>query len=93
MILRCDLLDWIVVEVSERMIYLLVFTVENDLLSLLARIRIKTRFPLKRPVINFPLIGIQMSCRSISIVYYEKREVAPAKSLTFVDRSSERSLI
>ena len=54
MFLRLDLLDWIVVKVNREMTYILEFRGENDLLSLLARIRIKTHFLLEYPVANFP---------------------------------------
>ena len=54
MILRRYLLDWIVVEVNRKMTYFVEFMGENDILGLLAKVRIKAHFPLELPVVNFP---------------------------------------
>ena len=79
MFLRWDLLDWIVVEVKGGMSYILEFGGENDLMSRIRikrfrirRVRIKTHFPLERPVADFPKIVIKMSHWSINIANYGK---------------------
>ena len=49
-----DLLLWIIVKVNGRMTHFLQFTGGYDFLGLFASVRVKTPFPLERPVGNFP---------------------------------------
>ena len=64
-----------------------------NLLLLFTRIGIKIHFLLNCPVFDFVQVIVQISCRRIHIINYRKIEVSSATSLTFVVKSSERSLI
>ena len=64
-----------------------------NLLILFTRIGIKIHFLLNCPVFDFVQVIVQISCRRIHIISYRKIEVSSATSLTFVVKSSERSLI
>ena len=90
--LRDNLLNGVVIKINWVMIYLLKLPLKYNFVRLVTRIGVEIHFTLE--LLNFWFCLCHFSnCRCIRIMNYKKGEVSLAKSLTFVIKSSERSLM
>ena len=88
-----NLLNRVVIEANLIMIFLLKFSWKYKLLSLFTRIGFKIHFPLNCPVFDLFKSRLKLVVDVFILRTIEISEVSSAKSLTFVVKSSERSLI